>query len=45
MSIKVTKLASVFNSMGVDTNGLGMEYVSIFEYDTSISIKFLPALS
>ena len=44
MSIKMTKPASVFNSMGVDTNGLGMKYVSIFEYDPSISINFLPAL-
>ena len=40
----MTKPASVFNSMGVNTNGFGMEYVSIFEYDLSISINFLPAL-
>ena len=40
----MTKPASIFNSMGVSTNGLGMEYVSIFEYDPSISINFLPAL-
>ena len=40
----MTKPASAFNSMGVSTNGLGMEYVSIFEYDSSISINFLPAL-
>ena len=38
------KPASDFNSMGVSTNGLGMEYFSIFEYDLSISINFLPAL-
>ena len=40
----MTKPASVFNSIGVSTNGFGMEYVSIFEYDPSISINFLPAL-
>ena len=40
----MTKPASVFDSMGVSTNGLGMEYVSIFEYDPSISINFLPTL-
>ena len=40
----MTKSASIFNSMGVSTNGLGMEYVNIFEYDLSISINFLPAL-
>ena len=42
--MKMTKPASVFNSMGVSTNGLGIEYVSIFEYDRSISINFLPEL-
>ena len=40
----MAKPASIFNSMGVDTNGLGMEYVSVFEYGHSISINFLPAL-
>ena len=29
----MTKPASVFNSMVVSTNGMDMEYVSIFEYD------------